>query len=168
MSEERFSLRLPSEVHARMSAAADAEHISMNTALIHAAKLWLAQREGSHDASPPAPDAPGSLVKVTTRRPRTRFDDGDDPEVPMPDHAVEIGRALGRLSFVLQMLAPKAKLRGGVAEECDDALAFIRTVSEYLVEDGPRPPSNGEIVDLRRQGRSLASRTTRTVIERIQ
>lgn len=38
------TLRLPAEVHARVSALADADHISLNTALVQAAELWAAQR----------------------------------------------------------------------------------------------------------------------------
>ena len=37
------TLRLPADVHARVSALADAEHISLNAALTQAAELWAAQ-----------------------------------------------------------------------------------------------------------------------------
>ncbi|WP_106399912.1 toxin-antitoxin system HicB family antitoxin [Actinocorallia populi] len=39
-----LSLRLPDEVHARLVAVAEAEHISLNAALVQAAEQWIAQR----------------------------------------------------------------------------------------------------------------------------
>lgn len=38
------TLRLPTDVHARVSELAEAEHISLNAALTQAAELWAAQR----------------------------------------------------------------------------------------------------------------------------
>jgi len=37
-----ISLRLPDEIHARVAEAADADHISINSALVQAAEAWLA------------------------------------------------------------------------------------------------------------------------------
>lgn len=39
-----LSLRLPDEVHAKLTAVAESEHISLNAALIQAAEQWIAQR----------------------------------------------------------------------------------------------------------------------------
>ncbi|WP_255222353.1 toxin-antitoxin system HicB family antitoxin [Nocardia otitidiscaviarum] len=167
MADKTFTLRLPEDLHRQLGVVAEQGHISLNTAVIHAIKLLLAQREGVQ-GSPVAPLEPTPRVKVTTRRDRTRFDDGDDPDVPMPQHAVEVGRALGRLNYVLRLVTAKTKLRGAVAEECDDALAFVSMVSQYLTEDGPRPPSNSDIVEWRTQGRPLSSQPIPTVVERIQ
>jgi hypothetical protein len=36
-----ISLRLPDEIHARVAAAAEADHISINSALVQAAQVWL-------------------------------------------------------------------------------------------------------------------------------
>ncbi|MFI6042920.1 toxin-antitoxin system HicB family antitoxin [Nocardia sp. NPDC051321] len=38
------TLRLPTDVHARVSALAEAEHISLNAALVQAADLWATER----------------------------------------------------------------------------------------------------------------------------
>jgi predicted transcriptional regulator len=37
------TLRLPADVHATVSALAEAEHISVNTALVQAAELWASK-----------------------------------------------------------------------------------------------------------------------------
>lgn len=38
------TLRLPTEVHARVSELTEAEHISLNAALVQAATLWVTER----------------------------------------------------------------------------------------------------------------------------
>ncbi|PXX66821.1 HicB-like protein involved in pilus formation [Nocardia tenerifensis] len=39
-----MTLRLPNDVHARVSALAEADHISLNAALVQAAELWATER----------------------------------------------------------------------------------------------------------------------------
>ncbi|MET8870411.1 toxin-antitoxin system HicB family antitoxin [Nocardia sp. NPDC004278] len=36
-----ISVRLPDEIHARITAAAEADHISVNSALVQAAEAWV-------------------------------------------------------------------------------------------------------------------------------
>jgi predicted transcriptional regulator len=44
MNTVAVTLRLPAEVHSRVAEIAEAEHVSLNTALVQAAELWAAQR----------------------------------------------------------------------------------------------------------------------------
>ncbi|SUD49507.1 HicB family [Nocardia otitidiscaviarum] len=57
MADKTFTLRLPEDLHRQLGVVAEQGHISLNTAVIHAIKLLLAQREGVQ-GSPVAPLEP--------------------------------------------------------------------------------------------------------------
>ncbi|GAB4590252.1 toxin-antitoxin system HicB family antitoxin [Nocardia sp. IFM 10818] len=134
MADKTFTLRLPGELHAELSAVAERDHISLNTAVIHAVRQFVE----NHGVAAAEDAGPGSPVKVVWRRDRTRFDDGE-PDIPMPAHAVEIGRALGHISYVLANLIGNTKMRPTVSESCSEAAEYVTKVARYLDSDAPRP-----------------------------
>ena len=109
--QKSLTLRLPDDLHEQMSAAAESDHISMNTAIIQAAKLWLDDGKSQPGIPTPAPVTDGQAT------------------VPV----AVVGMAIEKLVHALAGLVEDAELEPDIRQSCATALDEVAGSADRLM-----------------------------------
>ena len=108
--QKSFTLRLPDELHAQMAAAAESDHISLNSAIIQAARLWLDDGEPQPSTGTSAPATEGLA--------------------PVP--VAMVGMAIEKMGHVLAALVEDYELEPEVRESSATALEEVAESARRL------------------------------------
>ncbi|WP_280426412.1 toxin-antitoxin system HicB family antitoxin [Nocardia carnea] len=109
--QKSFTLRLPDDLHGAMTDAAKSDHISLNTALIHAARHWLGERDPEPAEGPvTVPAAEGAA--------------------PVP--VAMVGIALEKVGYAVTELLEAYQLEPEDRESCATALGEAADIARRL------------------------------------